>query len=123
MIVMCEGCETNFSVEDRLVKPSGSRVRCSRCRHVFTVYPPVADVDADEPLTLENELPAAVAREPDAQLEDIDATLDALFSEGPAPAAQSEPELLDVDDLLAEDAPAAAAAGGAGDGIGFDLDL
>ncbi len=123
MIVMCEGCETNFSVEDRLVKPSGSRVRCSKCRHVFTVYPPAVGLDADEPLTLENELPAAAAQKTEIQLEDIDATLDALFSEGPAAAAQSEPELLDVDDLLAEDVPAADAAGGVGGDVGLDLDL
>jgi len=87
MIVMCEGCETNFNVEDRLVKPSGSRVRCSKCRHVFTVYPPAVDLDAEEPLTLEDELPAAGAHETDAQLEEINSTLDALFNEDPATEA------------------------------------
>ena len=82
MIVMCEGCEVRFNVEDRLIKPRGSRVRCSKCHHTFTVYPSAAALEAEEPLTLENEVPAT--HETDAQLKEIDSTLDALFNEGAA---------------------------------------
>jgi predicted Zn finger-like uncharacterized protein len=42
MIITCEECETSFNLDDKVVKPSGSKVRCSQCRHVFTVHPPSA---------------------------------------------------------------------------------
>lgn len=123
MIVMCEGCETSFNVEDRLIRPNGSKVRCSKCRHVFTAYPPPVEVD-DEPLALENEVPSG-PRETPAGLPEIDSTLDALFNDAPAAKAPSdqEPELLDVDDLLAEDTPAAAPGGAPEDDLALDLDL
>jgi predicted Zn finger-like uncharacterized protein len=40
MIISCEKCGAKFRLDDDAVKPGGSRVRCSLCRHVFTVYPP-----------------------------------------------------------------------------------
>lgn len=40
MIITCEECDTSFNLDDKVVKPSGSKVRCSQCRHVFTVHPP-----------------------------------------------------------------------------------
>lgn len=129
MIVMCEGCETSFQVEDRMIKPTGSKVRCSKCRHVFVAYPATA-ADAEEPLTLEEELPAAPASGDPGGLNEIDAQLDALFREeasdkrDPASVAQ-EPELLNVDELLAGDAPAAGplTAEALGDELELDLDL
>ncbi len=39
MIVSCEKCGTKFRLDDGAIKPAGTRVRCSVCRHVFTVYP------------------------------------------------------------------------------------
>lgn len=129
MIVMCEGCETSFQVDDRMIKPTGSKVRCSKCRHVFVAYPAAA-AETEEPLTLEAELPAAAAAGDPAGLNEIDAQLDALFREDapgkgdPASVAQ-EPELLNMDELLAGDAPAAGAltAGALGDELELDLDL
>jgi predicted Zn finger-like uncharacterized protein len=147
MIVTCEGCETKFSVNDRMIKPAGSKVRCSKCRHVFFAHPPAA-VETEEPLTLEEELPAAPASvdlagakepagldEPEglnepAGLNEIDAQLDDLFREddfgqkGPATDAQAG-DLLNVDELLAGDASDgdALTAQALGDPSEFDLDL
>ena len=130
MIVMCEGCETSFNVDDRMIRPTGSKVRCSKCRHVFIAYPAAAAAEAEEPLTLQDELTPAGAPGAAAELKDIDSQLDALFSEkapeeGQAASAGHEPELLNMDDLLAEDAPAAdpLAAEKLGDNLGLDLDL
>jgi predicted Zn finger-like uncharacterized protein len=39
MIISCEKCGTKFRLDDDAVKAGGTRVRCSLCRHVFTVYP------------------------------------------------------------------------------------
>jgi predicted Zn finger-like uncharacterized protein len=38
MIVKCEQCKTRFRLADEKVPPSGVRVRCARCRHVFRVH-------------------------------------------------------------------------------------
>lgn len=43
MIVTCENCSAGFTLNDSIIKPSGSKVRCSKCKHVFVVYPPDAN--------------------------------------------------------------------------------
>lgn len=40
MLVTCTECNTSFTLEDRGIKKSGSKVRCSRCKNIFVVYPP-----------------------------------------------------------------------------------
>jgi predicted Zn finger-like uncharacterized protein len=48
MIINCEKCASKFNLDDSLIKESGSKVRCSVCRSVFTVYPRKAEeVDSD----------------------------------------------------------------------------
>jgi len=39
MIITCESCNTSFNLDDKMIKPTGSKVRCSVCTKVFTVYP------------------------------------------------------------------------------------
>ncbi len=43
MIVQCEKCESRFNLDESLLKEEGSKVRCSQCRHVFSVRPPSAE--------------------------------------------------------------------------------
>ena len=40
MKVPCESCHTTFRLDSSLVKSTGTKVRCSKCRAVFKVYPP-----------------------------------------------------------------------------------
>lgn len=40
MIVKCEKCQIAFNINDKLIKPEGSKLRCSKCKHIFTVFPP-----------------------------------------------------------------------------------
>ncbi len=42
MIVTCEKCATRFNLDESLLDADGSTVRCSRCRHTFTAFPPPA---------------------------------------------------------------------------------
>lgn len=42
MIITCEACGTSYRLKTSMVKETGSKVRCSRCEHVFIVYPPSA---------------------------------------------------------------------------------
>jgi predicted Zn finger-like uncharacterized protein len=39
MIITCKNCNTSFSLDDELVKDTGTKVRCSKCHHVFQAYP------------------------------------------------------------------------------------
>ncbi|RLC05449.1 MAG: hypothetical protein DRI57_27550, partial [Deltaproteobacteria bacterium] len=40
MIVTCEKCQTSFNLDESLLKPKGSKVKCSQCKNVFLVHPP-----------------------------------------------------------------------------------
>lgn len=40
MIVQCEACQTRFRLADEKIKANGTKVRCSKCKEVFTVMPP-----------------------------------------------------------------------------------
>ncbi len=48
MIIQCDRCETAFDLEASRIKAEGSRVRCSQCSHVFTVWPPADPVPDEE---------------------------------------------------------------------------
>jgi pilus assembly protein FimV len=119
MIVHCEGCESGFHVDEHLIKPTGSKLRCSKCRHVFTAYPPAPADEAEEPLILSDALPAAETAPGPAEMSDIDFKLDEVFGE----AAGAEPELLDMEDLLADEPPPKEAFKASDIGGALDLDL
>ena len=127
MIVNCEGCESGFHVDERLLKPGGSKVRCSKCRHVFVVYPPPPPMDdSEEPLVLSQEMAAEGAGAVDANMASIAAKLNEIFDDAPTPSpapAAEEPEMLDVADLLAEDAAEPADTAADKGELDFDLDL
>ena len=50
MVIRCESCQTEFNLDACLLKKEGTKVRCSRCHHVFKAYPlsPEPPVDQDE---------------------------------------------------------------------------
>ena len=60
MIVTCEECGTRFNLNDNMVKPSGSKVRCSKCSRVFKVYPSVSVTP-----------PSSVPEEPSIEITDF----------------------------------------------------
>ena len=133
MIVTCEGCETSFHVGDGLVKPTGSKVRCSKCRHVFTAYAPAQEADAAEPLTLTDELQAEAAPTESPAQDEIGSELDALFAAADAEEfdsaveAEDAPELLNVDELTDSTAQGPDRIGGPAveeeEALDLDLDL
>lgn len=43
MIIQCEQCRTKFKLDDERITERGVRVRCAKCRHVFTVRRPETD--------------------------------------------------------------------------------
>ncbi|TWI72476.1 putative Zn finger-like uncharacterized protein, partial [Desulfobotulus alkaliphilus] len=51
MIITCEACAARFQLDDHYIQPTGTKVRCARCRHVFTAFrdpePPVSEPEDD----------------------------------------------------------------------------
>ena len=86
MLVQCPECTTKFNLDESKIGHDGSKVRCSRCKNVFTVFRPMTEaVDAQ---------PAPV-KEPASKLFEEDASKDrpAGVSDDrkPAPAAAKDP--------------------------------
>jgi len=40
MIIPCKSCHALFRLDHRIIKPTGSKVRCSKCGEIFKVNPP-----------------------------------------------------------------------------------
>ena len=85
MLVQCPECTTKFNLDESKIGHDGSKVRCSRCKNVFTVFRPMTEsVDAQ---------PAPV-KEPASKLFEEDASKDGLAGVSddrkPAPAAAKD---------------------------------
>ncbi len=93
MIISCNECDSSFSVDDSLIKDTGSKVRCSKCNSVFTAYPQPLETDEGEDLSLEGL---------DASLADLEEDNGSIESEGLLD--ELELDLDDFDDALGQDA-------------------
>jgi pilus assembly protein FimV len=117
MIVTCNECESSFKVDDRLIKDSGSKVRCSKCSSVFVVYPETPDSETageadDFALELEEDLTTDL---------DFDDEVDDLSTEeSKADELPDLEDMLDFDDGEFADGEMAEEASG---GLELDLDL
>jgi predicted Zn finger-like uncharacterized protein len=135
MILTCEKCNTSFNFPDNLIKDTGSKVRCSKCRHIFVAYAGAApqtpaagdpsgldDVNLNEiedmlDLDMEEggETPSADA--PDSTEFNLDLEEDVAGT--PSPMEFEETQELDFSDMdLDEDSE-----GAAGEKLDFDLGL
>ncbi|MCK4485152.1 MAG: zinc-ribbon domain-containing protein, partial [Desulfobacterales bacterium] len=72
MIVTCENCNTGFNLDENLIKESGSKVRCSKCHHIFTAYKPVP-VEEPEPALEPEEAPPEIPESAEAPLASLEA--------------------------------------------------
>lgn len=94
MIVTCEACFTTFNLNDELIKPTGSKVRCSKCNKVFKVFSTVSE-DISPLLTTELD-----DKIPDVSISQISSLDDPGIE---APEHSSEPTALSMDfDNIAE---------------------
>lgn len=55
MIIACPSCSAKYQLADSKIKASGTKVRCPRCSHTFTVYRE-QKADEDDPLSERTEL-------------------------------------------------------------------
>ena len=75
MIITCEQCNTSFNLDESLLKPSGSKVKCSKCDNIFTAYPPSPPEEIEE------------AEQPVEAVPDVDAGMEPQEAE---PVAEAE---------------------------------
>jgi predicted Zn finger-like uncharacterized protein len=47
MIVKCDQCDTKFKLDDTKVSERGTKVRCSKCKHIFIVQKEIAHEEPD----------------------------------------------------------------------------
>ena len=120
MHITCHECDTVFNLDERLLKPSGSKVRCSQCGNVFQARPPLSNhAPEPEPLLEPDSAPkwtgnaglrdAAVEADTGQELEGIDlAELDAILDGDTADlrtgnrGREDDAPLFDDDDLIHE---------------------
>lgn len=48
MLVQCPNCDTKYELDESLLSQDGTRVRCTRCSHVFSVTPESAGSISDD---------------------------------------------------------------------------
>ena len=73
MIITCENCQSKFAVDDERISETGSKVRCSNCKHVFEVSRALAEQGKELPLssTAEVESPAESSDRSDVFEDDV----------------------------------------------------
>lgn len=47
MIVACPNCQSKYNLPEEKIAPTGTKVRCARCKQVFTAMPPAKDFDKE----------------------------------------------------------------------------
>ncbi len=73
MVIQCPECTTRFKLSDDKIKPEGVKVRCAKCRHIFTVTPEAAPETTLPPVEPTAEETAASAFETELPVEKVDA--------------------------------------------------
>ena len=100
MIVTCEECSTRFNLDDAVVRDEGSKVRCSVCKYVFTVFPAPLELGVEtdpSPETVE-----AGSDMPDTPADGLD---DTLFDDEPAEFEMEDSDYSLEDTDLSLEAP------------------
>jgi len=151
MIITCEDCNASFDFNENLLEPTGSKVRCSKCGHIFRVFPkafeeqtlPVesspesqaAQAAAEKEKAFEGELDLDLAPEPGDEIGTEDLDLPPGLKKGEAAEAKAlagdgadfEVEEIDLSDIKrmlddSDESEAAEAKALAGDGADFEAE-
>ncbi len=105
MIVTCPNCQTRYNLPDAKVPPGGTKVKCSKCAHVFKAEAPPATPEEEVENLLEEESPSTDTRAGD----DFDQTFDEVASgsgketPGEEPAPDGDGDMPDMDGLFDDD--------------------
>lgn len=87
MVIQCSHCQAKFKLADDKLKPEGTKVRCSKCKEVFTVFPEAPPAEA------EPETPAAAtsfAFAPETETTAAGTATTGIFAGEPSPEPPSQ---------------------------------
>jgi len=100
MIINCKACNASFNLNESLLKPEGSKVRCSKCKEVFIAYPPAPPEEVKESDEILSELDLELEKETkDSENGQLDESefgeldlpdMEKLFAEGEVPEKQGD---------------------------------
>ena len=110
MIITCKKCDKSFNLDESLLSPTGSKVRCSNCKEVFVAYPPEVSEEIEAPL------------EKELDVEDQKVTED-LDVDKKEPAEPDELDFSDMDKLIDEEQPSEEISDEDVEDLDLDLDL
>jgi pilus assembly protein FimV len=110
MIITCKKCDASFNLDESLLKPTGSKVRCSKCKEVFVAYPPEVSEEIEAPL--EKEL--------DVEDQKVTEDLDVDKKETTEP---DELDFSDMDKLIDEEEPSEEISDEDTEDLDIDLDI
>jgi len=113
VVIECAHCQTRFKLADDKLRPEGTKVRCSKCKEIFTVFPPEGDEQppAPAPPAPAPPAPAPPAPAPPVTTDEIDfgnLTMDAppaadesdfSFSMESVADETSSPNSMDMEDI------------------------
>ncbi len=96
MVIQCESCRTEFNLDESLLEEEGTKVRCSRCRHVFTAYPsaPVPVVDTVENPDIFEERDPIVSEKTEAAIPEIENAAEKDQENGAGAALESDLDVI-----------------------------
>jgi predicted Zn finger-like uncharacterized protein len=86
MIITCENCNVRFNLDENLIKESGSKVRCSKCQHIFVAYRPASAEGAGPATGVEEK----IAEQPDVLAEQLPSSAEKDESEEQGPEIPEE---------------------------------
>lgn len=101
MIIECERCRTKFKLDENLLKETGSKVRCSICKHEFIVFPPKSEQPLEEGLPEPSVEPGVKPSEGPIKKEELVSDLDKTLAEeaGEGITQEEEIEPISFEDL------------------------
>lgn len=108
MIITCKACNASFNLNESLLKPEGSKVRCSKCKEVFMAYPPAPPEEVKKPDEMLSDLDLELEQETkdsetgqldDSEFGDLDLPdMERLFAEEEVPEEQGDTDV-DIEDF------------------------
>jgi predicted Zn finger-like uncharacterized protein len=90
MIITCASCLTKFNLDDSRIPPKGTKVRCSKCRHVFHVSPAHEPKEEARYGDYHEELPGPSQKEVKPPLHEEEEELEEPILSEKAPPVESE---------------------------------
>lgn len=96
MVIQCSHCQARFKLADDKIKPEGTKVRCAKCKEVFTVFgeteKPAEEIKQPVPAIAEPPRPAS------EQTEDEEFSFDISDITSPTPTATAVTTVATTDD-------------------------